>query len=364
MTAAARRVLVVSRLVALACLLGLAASCGSDADSLVIVRVDGPATLPAVFRLRATLSNAGTADSKLYPLSKPTQAIMLGTAFSITLPRGRAGDLDIAMDALGAQDDVVANGAARAVIQAGGRVEVSVALSAGASLCGDSHVDPGEQCDDGDRVSNGTCDFRCQVPITADGGVNARGGAGGAGGGGGTGGGTGAGGAGGGCSLELLTNGSFDAGEAAWTVGSTINAKLIYMGSDPAVGGFAPSSPPYLALLGRNLQSGEETLSQPIHVPAAAKTLTMQGFFHTALNACATCNTGAVEIIQGAAVVPVISWSGKDGNSGWQAFATTIDAVALRDTALTFRLRVAVSGGSILPFFFDSLSLKADRCAP
>jgi cysteine-rich repeat protein len=358
MTFAQDRALVLSWLVAVACLIGVVPSCGGDADPVVVVHVDGPATLPEIFRLRAILSNADTTDSKLFPLAgAPAQAIMLGTAFSLTLPRGHHGQLDVALDALNAAGAIVANGAASVAIVAGSRAEVTVTLGAGASLCGDGHVDTGEECDDGDRISNGTCDFRCQTRIDN---VNTRGGAGGGAGDAGA----GAGGAGGVCSLELLTNGSFDAGEAGWAVGSTVNTRLIYMGGDPALGGFAPASGPYLALLGRNVQTGQETLSQSIHVPAAAKTLTMQGSFHTGASTCATCNIGAVEIVLGSTVVPVIAWTGLDGKDGWQTFSANVDAVALRSAALTFRLRVTVTGGSISPYFFDSLSLKADRCAP
>jgi hypothetical protein len=361
MTFAKRGALVLSWLVAVACLIAVVPSCSSDADPVVVVHVDGPATLPEIFRLRAILSNGDTSDSKLFPLAgAPTQAIMLGTAFSITLPHGHQGQLDIALDALNAAGAIVANGAASVAIAAGGLAEVTVTLLAGASLCGDRHVDAGEECDDGDRISNGTCDFRCQTRIDN---VNTRGGAGGAGGDGGDAG-AGAGGAGGACSLELLTNGSFDAGEAGWAVGSTVNARLIYMGGDPALGGFAPASAPYLALLGRNVQTGQETLSQAIHLPAAAKTLTMQGSFHTGASTCATCNMGSVEIVLGSTVVPVIAWTGLDGKDGWQTFSANVDAVALRNAALTFRLRVTATAGSISPYFFDSLSLKVDRCAP
>jgi len=319
--------------------LALAPACGGDLDSVVVVQLQGPTTLPAVFRLRATLSNAGTPDSKLFPGVAPSAPIAFPTAFSLTLPHARAGDLDVAIDALGERGDVVANGAARVPIKRGDHAEITVALAAGAPLCGNGNVDAGEDCDDGDRVSNGTCDFRCQKRGDS---VDASSG----------------------CSLDLLANGAFDAGEAGWTVGSTINPRMIYMAGDPALGGFAPSSAPYLALLGRNLTTGEETLSQAIHIPAAARTLTMQGMVHTAVTSCPSCNAGALEIVQGSAITPVKSWTGQDGGAGWQPFTATLDAVALRDATATFRLRVAASGGSISPFFFDSLTLKPDPCGP
>ena len=412
----------------------LASSCGADPDSVVLVHVDGDATLPGIVRLRATLSNAEVSDSKLFPAAAPVQAIALPTAFSITLARARAGDLDIALDALDAQGDIVGNGAARVAIQTGGRAEVTITLAAGATLCGDGHLDPGEACDDGDRITNGTCDFRCRPRAgatgdagsdTADardaggGDISVGGGAGGHGsggisgsggtgaGGGGTGGGisgtggrgtggggtggtsgaggisgtggagvggisgtggaivtTGAGGAGG-CSVDLLTNGTFDAGEVGWVVSSPINTRMIYLSGDSALGGFTPSSPYYLAFLGRNLTNGEETLSQSIHVPATANTLTMLGFFHVPVdptNSCPTCSAGTIEIVQGTSITPVKAWTNQEGNTAWTAFSTTLDAVPLRNATVTFRLRAIRSSALVTPLYFDSLTLKADRC--
>src|SRR6478752_10120403 len=83
-----------------------APSCSSGGDSAIVVHVQGPAplpaTLPPIFRLHAIMSNAGTSDAKLFPMTAPAQAIALPTAFSITLPRSRTGELDVAVDALDA----------------------------------------------------------------------------------------------------------------------------------------------------------------------------------------------------------------------------------------------------------------------
>jgi hypothetical protein len=120
-------------------------------------------------------------------------------------------------------------------------------------------------------------------------------------------------------------------------------------------------------LLGRNLQNGEETLSQSIEVPATAGTLTMFGLFHLAGDpsaACRTCNVGAVEIVDGSNVIPVEGWTGLDDNGMWTAFTATVDAVPLRNATATFRLRATALNGSLTPLFFDSLALTADRCSP
>ncbi len=161
--------------------LAAAASCGSNSDSAVVVDVHGSATLPGIFRLHAIVSNGGTSDSKMFPLTPPAQAIALPTAFSITLPRGRSGEIDLALDALDANGEILANGAGFTTINVGGTAEVTITLTAGAALCGNGHLDDGEGCDDGDRITNGACDFRCR-PIVGDAGADMRGSTGGAGG--------------------------------------------------------------------------------------------------------------------------------------------------------------------------------------
>ena len=392
---------------------GVVASCGSGDDSAVVVHVQGPATLPPTFRFHAILSNDETSDSKLFPQSLPAtpQAIAMPTAFSITLPRTRTGDIDIALDALGATGDILANGAGSTTINVGGTAEVTITLAAGISLCGNGQIDASEQCDDGDRVTNGTCDFRCQnhTPVrgkdagVSDGGSGGSAGTGGAGAGGKIGtGGTGAGGAGvggiigaggngvggagaggsgvgggggnGGCAIELLTNGTFDAGPAGWTVTSPINTQMIYRSGDPALGGVTASSPYYTALLGRNLAVPvgstatmvQETLAEPITVPSAANTITIQGFVQSAMltTTCPACNSAVIEIVHSPDTVKVTSWNAGSGMGSWTAFGTTIDATPFRGTTVLFQLRAVATSTTVVPFYFDSLSAKVDRCGP
>jgi cysteine-rich repeat protein len=402
--------------------LGVGASCGSDSDSAVIVHVQGPTALPAIFRFHAILSNDETADSKLFPQALPAtpQAIAMPTAFSITLPRSRTGEIDIALDALGATGDILANGTGSTTINVGGTAEVTITLAAGISLCGNGQIDSGEQCDDGDRVTSGTCDFRCQMHTSmrgkdggladGDGGNLGTGGAGtggkgGAGGGiGGSGGrigtgGTGAGGAGvggiigtggravggsgaggsgaggnGGCAIELLTNGTFDAGPVAWTITSPINTQMIYMSGNAALGGVMAASPYYTALLGRNLVTNpgsttpvQETLAQPITVPSVANTITVQGFFQSPTSttiACPTCSSAVIEIVHSPDIVNVTSWTGANGMGSWMAFGTTIDATPFRGMTVLFQLRAVATSTTVVPFYFDGLSAKVDRCGP
>ena len=347
------------------------------------------------------------------------------TAFSITLPRARTGELDIALDALGATGDILANGAGTATINAGGTAEVTITLAAGISLCGNGQIDAGEQCDDGNRITNGTCDFRCQkhTPIRGNGrrpvrrrrrwhrrqrhrrkgrrgrraGAGGAGiggkigtggiGAGGAGAGGiiGTGGngiggaglgGSGVGGAGGngGCAIELLTNGTFDAGPVGWTVTSPINTQMIYMTGNAALGGITASSPYYAALMGRNLavpagydRNGAGDAGAGDYCPAVASTITVQGFVQSAALtaiACPTCNTAVIEIVHSPDVVNVKSWTPANGMGSWVAFGTTIDATPFRGTTVLFQLRATATSNTVVPFYFDSLSAKVDRCGP
>jgi hypothetical protein len=149
---------------------------------------------------------------------------------------------------------------------------------------------------------------------------------------------------------------------------------MIYMSGNAALGGITAASPSYTALLGRNLavpagQTGmvQETLAQAITVPAAASTITVQGFVQSAMLtaiACPTCNTAVIEIVHNPDVVNVKTWTVADGKSSWIAFGTTIDATPFRGTTVLFQLRETATSTTVVPFYFDSLSAKVDRCGP
>jgi hypothetical protein len=57
-----------------------------------------------------------------------------------------------------------------------------------------------------------------------------------------------------------------------------------------------------------------------------------------------------------------VSWTGLVTNTAWTAFSTTVDAVPLRGATVTFRMRATANTTTVLPFYFDSLAFKADRC--
>ncbi len=197
------------------------------------------------------------------------------------------------------------------------------------------------------------------------------GGRGGSGAGGSAAGGSGAGGSGqggnGGCMMELLGNGTFDSGNLGWTATSSVNTQMIYAAGSTALAGVPPASPSYAAVLGRNVANGQETLSQPITVPPGANTITIQGFFQIPLSpppVCVACNSGVIEIVHNPDVINVKGWTNADGNGAWAAFGTTIDATPLRGLTVLFQMRTTATANTVLPFYFDSLSAKIDRCGP
>ena len=139
----------------------LVATACDESDSVVVVKVTADTAVPSVFQLRASVSNAGAGVTRLFPAAPSAEPIAFDTAFSLTVPRSRTGALDIALDGLDGDGAVVANGAETVDLHVGDNVTVTIALRAGASLCGNGRVDADEGCDDGDRVSSGGCDFVC-----------------------------------------------------------------------------------------------------------------------------------------------------------------------------------------------------------
>jgi hypothetical protein len=111
----------------------------------------------------------------------------------------------------------------------------------------------------------------------------------------------------------------------------------------------------------------QETLAEAITVPSAANTITVQGFVQSAALtaiACPTCNSVVIEVVHSPDVVNVKSWTAADGKGSWTAFGTTIDATPFRGMTVLFQLRAIATSSTVVPFFFDSLSAKVDRCGP
>ena len=146
----------------------LAPACGKS-DSVVIVKVAADAEVAGVVQLRALVSNAGEGAARLFPTTPSAAPITFETSFSLTVPRERTGALDIAIDGLDAGGATVANGAGSIDLHVGDNVTITITLHAGASLCGNGQLDDGETCDDGDRLSSGSCDYACQVGTSGPG---------------------------------------------------------------------------------------------------------------------------------------------------------------------------------------------------
>ena len=336
----------------------VAVSC-SDGNSIVVVNVDSDPGVAAVVRLQATLSNGGLADEKTFPAkgAATATALTFPTAFSLTIPGSRSGALDLALDGLDAGGAVVANGDGSVGLSPGNTVTVTITLHAGASLCGNGQLDAGEACDDGDRFSSGTCDFRCQPrgPGPGTGGAGGRGGAG------------GSGGAGGGpCTVELLTNGTFEGGDSGWT-SVTSGRALIYNWPDvdPALAPM-PDSPDYLAWLGYDVVSETVTLRQQIQIPSDALSLTASGYVQiwTDDDPSVMYDVAYADILVGGFAQSIGEWSNVDFDTSWSFFTQDIDATAVAGATATFQLRVQMDDGANTSFFFDTLSVVANRCPP
>ena len=148
----------------------LALGCQSS-PTAVIVKVSADPDVTGIYQLQAILSNAEMSDEKLFPETKGEE-LVFETAFSLTLDGGRTGTLDVALTGLASGGALFAYGDGSVALDPGHTVTLPITLHAGVTTCGDNVVDGDDECDDGNRITDGTCDFRCRT----------RGGGGGAGG--------------------------------------------------------------------------------------------------------------------------------------------------------------------------------------
>ena len=108
--------------------------CGnSDSNSIVVVTVTAPPTMPVVTQLRAIISNAGSSNTRLFPPVESATPIQFDTTFAVTFPTSRSGELEIAVDALNSALQVVASGSDSVVVVPGGRADVIVHLALAAT---------------------------------------------------------------------------------------------------------------------------------------------------------------------------------------------------------------------------------------
>ena len=193
----------------------------------------------------------------------------------------------------------------------------------------------------------------CQRP---GGNAGGRGGTGGAGGRGGT----------GGCTIELLTNGNFEAGNAGWTSQSSpANPRpLIYLYTDVDPDVAPPAQSQHIAWLGHDVVSTTVTLSQPIQIPANAMSFTVSGllYIHTDDDPNTQFDFAYVETLVGPFVDPESTWSNVDQGSSWMPFSVTHPATGAAGTNATFQIRVVMDDGANTDFFFDNLSFLVNVC--
>jgi hypothetical protein len=104
--------------------------CGkSDSNSILVVTVTAPPTMPVVTQLRAIVSNAGSSNTRLFPQVQSATPIQFDTTFAVTFPTSRSGELAITVEAIGSGPQVVASGSDSVVIAPGGRADVIVRLA-------------------------------------------------------------------------------------------------------------------------------------------------------------------------------------------------------------------------------------------
>ena len=205
------------------------------------------------------------------------------------MPRDRTGALDIAIDGLDAGGATVANGAGTIDLHVGDNVTVTITLHTGASLCGNGQIDAGEVCDDGDRLSSGSCDYLCQIadvgpgrrrqrrrrraaarrqrrrngrrrreraaPAARPGRAEAR------------------------ALMELLTSGGFDGNNSRWT--QVTNGRALIYDQIDAFPSFvpAPHTPTRLAWLGYDAAQRHARPAPEHQIPADALQVNISGYF-------------------------------------------------------------------------------------
>jgi len=357
----------------------LAPAC-ERSDSIVVVKVAADSGVADVMQLRAWVSNAGDGTARLFPTAPAAQPIAFETSFSISVPRARTGALDIALDGLDGGGAVVASGAGTVDLHVGDNVTVTITLQAGPSLCGNGQVDSGEGCDDGDRLSSGTCDYACQPRTAGPGAGGAGGGTGGSSGSGGTAGTGGAAGTGGSagtggaagtggrtCTVELLTSGNFDGSNTRWTQVTSLR-ELIWQQTQPPSLPVAPQSAPRLAWLGYDAHGEEPALRQSVQIPPDAVQVNISGYYRiqTEEGGC-DCDQAYVELERtgpGGGVIStrLFSWNNEDANSSWMSFSTFVNGAAIAGQTVTLQLHAVMDDGVNTSFYFDSLSVTANVC--
>jgi cysteine-rich repeat protein len=147
----------------------------THSDTVLALTLTAAPNVAEVHHVRLTLSNAGAIDVKVFPEATVTQAMTFPASLAVVVGGSRSGSINVAVDGLDAAMAVIAHGGIAVAISSGERTNASVELLAGPSQCGNAVIDPGEECDDGNRVSGDGCDFMCMLERASDGGAGASG---------------------------------------------------------------------------------------------------------------------------------------------------------------------------------------------
>lgn len=164
------------------------------------------------------------------------------------------------------------------------------------------------------------------------------------------------------CSVQLLKNGDFEAGNVSWTATPT-DRRLIYLFGeiDPTI--VPPMESDYIAWLGYKVVSQTVTLEQQIQVPANALSVTVSGSVYIQTDEDSTpYDFGYVETVANGMTDPEMSWSNANAGDTWVPFSVTRTPTWLPGQTATFRLRVVMDDGTNTSFFFDNLSFVANLC--
>jgi hypothetical protein len=127
----------------LLCLFALTACKSKSTEQGVIVNVLNPSAVAGIVRLSVSASNGGPPDTLFFPTTAQTAPIAFPTAFSVTMPASRSGEVDLAIDGLDSFGAVVANATTFAVLQAGNFVPTTVKLQPGAASGTDGGAEAG-----------------------------------------------------------------------------------------------------------------------------------------------------------------------------------------------------------------------------
>jgi len=182
----------------------------------------------------------------------------------------------------------------------------------------------------------------------------------------------------GGCFNQLLANGGFDAGHAAWQEVAPVRDVIV--GRDhPALvaAGVTPQSGDYLAWIGGvangDFEMYETTLSQDVAIPAETLSLTLSGYVWVAQSDLGEMPSdwAVLEFSDPQAPLDdpynglrwqVLLWSDESVTTGWTYFEvqrTEVELIRGRTLSLTGSARPAANG--TLNVWLDSLRLEA-RC--